>query len=107
MDAQTAVFILTNKDLILPQASEKDIKDTAKTVFLEDYDRLLENDPELEEKIFQVRGLMSDLLTHRKKKVKSTRRRRSSIGANDDPGSARKKVRFNISSTIYEDASAI
>ena len=68
---------------------------------------MLENDPELEEKIFAVKGLMSELLTHKKKKVKSTRRRRSSIGQNEDSGSARKKVRFNISSTIYEDASAL
>ncbi len=51
--------------------SEKDIVDTAKTVFLEEYDRLMEQDPELEEKVFRVKGLMSQLLMHRKKKVKN------------------------------------
>jgi hypothetical protein len=49
---------------------------------------------------------MSDLLTHKKKKVKSVRRRRSSISTGNDD-QTRKKVRFNISSTIYEDVSAI
>jgi hypothetical protein len=75
---------------------------------LEDYDVLLENDPELEERIFKVKGLMSELLTHKKKrKVRTVRRRRSLLGLNDDAGSSRKRVRFNISSTIYEDASAL
>lgn len=49
---------------------------------------------------------MSDLLTHKKKRAKSLRRKRNSINQGNDE-STRKKVRFNISSTIYEDASAI
>jgi hypothetical protein len=48
-------------------------------VFLDEYERLIEALPELEEKIFRVKGLMTELLTHKKKKVKSQRRRRSSI----------------------------
>lgn len=68
---------------------------------MEEYDRLLDQDTELEEKVFKVKGLMSELLTHRKKKLK--KRRRSNIAQQDDQ--TRKKVRFNISSTIYEDAS--
>ena len=104
MDGPTATQILTDSALTLPSKSEKDIRESAKTVFLEEYDKLLESDPMLEEKVFKVKGLMSELLTHRKKKTK--RRRRSSItqGTEDQ---TRKKVRFNISSTIYEDASAI
>jgi hypothetical protein len=71
MDGETASRILTNTNLVLPLKSEKDIVDTAKTVFLEEYDRLMEQDPELEEKVFRVKGLMSQLLMHRKKKVKN------------------------------------
>jgi hypothetical protein len=88
---------------VLPFKSEKEIKEAAKTVFLEEYDKLLESDPQLEEKVFKVKGLMSELLKHKKRKAKMPKRRRNSI-CNDD--STRKKVRFNISSTIYEDASA-
>ena len=80
MDTEAATLILTDKDLTLPQQSDKDIREAAKIVFLEEYDKLLEQDPQIEEKIFSVKGLMSDLLTHKKKKVKSGRRRRSSIG---------------------------
>lgn len=77
-------------------------------MFLEEYEHLLDQDPELEERIFKIKGLMSDLLTHKKKKVKAIRRRRNSIGAIEaETNSGRKKVRFNISSTIYEDASAL
>lgn len=83
MDGATATLILTDKTLTLPVHSEKDIVETAKTIFLEEYDRLLETDQHLEEKVFKVKGLMSELLTHRKKKVKSTRRRRSSIAGDD------------------------
>lgn len=49
---------------------------------------------------------MSELLTHKKRKVRPIRKRRGSMMANED-NSSNKKVRFNISSTIYEDASAI
>lgn len=59
--------------------SEKDIKDAAKSVFLEEYERMFEKDPDLEEKVFKVKGLMSDLLTHRKNKKKFKNRRRSQI----------------------------
>ncbi len=90
----------------MPIKSEKEIKEAAKAVFLEEFEKLRDLDPELEEKVFKVKGLMSELLTHKKKKAKTGRRRRNSIGqGNDDP--TRKKVRFNISSTIYEDVSAI
>ena len=75
-------------------------------MFLEDYDRLLEEDPELEEKIFRIKGLMSELFTFKKRmsKVKSIRKRRGSVSIGNE---GKKKVRFNISSTIYEDASAM
>ena len=77
-------------------------------MFLDEYDRLLEEDPELEEKIFRIKGLMSELLTFKKKKSKSNRKRRTSVSiGNDDASQGKKKVRFNISSTIYEDASAL
>ena len=106
MDGNTAKRILTDFEMVLPQQSEREIKEAAKTVFLEEYDKVLESDHELEEKVFRVQGLMSELLKHKKRKTKASKRKRNSIGqAADD--STRKKVRFNISSTIYEDASAI
>lgn len=49
---------------------------------------------------------MSELLTHKKKKSRTTRRKKNSIGQGGDD-TTRKKVRFNISSTIYEDVSAL
>ena len=52
-----------------------------------------------------MKGLMSELFTHKKKKVRSIRKRKNSIGAGDEP--SKKKVRFNISSTVYEDVSAM
>lgn len=107
MDSKTATDILTNPEIALPANSEQNIRDAAKGVFLEDYERMLEEDPELEERVFKIKGLMSELLTHKKKKVKSIRKRRSSIGMVNEDGSSKKKVRFKISSTIYEDASAI
>ncbi len=68
-------------------------------------DAMLEQDPELEAKVCSVKGLMSELFTHKKKKVKSIRKRKNSLGAADD--TQKKRVRFNISSTVYEDASAM
>lgn len=47
---------------------------------------------------------MSELLTHKKKKKTHARKRRGSIIGEDGH---KKKVRFNISNTIYEEASAI
>lgn len=107
MDGATATLILTDPKIVLPQQSDKDIREAAKVVFLDEYDKLMANDPELEEKIFKVKGLMSELFTHKKKKTKSQRRRRSSINQTSTDDQTRKKVRFNISSTIYEDVSAI
>ena len=108
MDSATATQVLTDPNTALPLSSEKNIRDAAKAIFLEEYDRMLETDPDLEEKIFRIKGLMSELLTYKKKKVKSIRKRRSSsILGNDDASQGKKKVRFNISSTIYEDASAM
>ena len=69
MDIKTATKILTDPNSVLPETSEKSVREAAKAVFLEEYDRLLEEEPELEEKIFRVRGLMSELLTYKKKKV--------------------------------------
>ena len=71
MDGTTASIILTDSTLTLPSKSEKDIRESAKTVFLEEYDRLVEQDAQLEEKIFHIKGLMSELLMHRKKKTKN------------------------------------
>ena len=107
MDCKTATDILTNPELVLPEKSEVNIRDAAKAIFLEDYERMLEQEPEIEEKIFRIKGLMSELLTYRKKKTKSIRKRKSSLTLNNDDNSQKKKVRFNISSTIYEDASAL
>lgn len=106
MDSKTASEILTNPEIVLPTKSELNIRDAAKSVFLEDYERMFEEDPQLEERVFRIKGLMSELLTHKKRKVRPIRKRRSSMIANED-NSSKKKVRFNISSTIYEDASAI
>jgi hypothetical protein len=107
MDSKTATEILTNSEIVLPSKSEPAIREAAKSVFLEDYERMFEEDPDLEARVFKVKGLMSELLTHKKKRSKGVKKRKNSntLGAEDQ--SSKKKVRFNISSTIYEDASAI
>ena len=53
MDSKTATDILTNPEIALPANSEQNIRDAAKGVFLEDYERMLEEDPELEERVFK------------------------------------------------------
>ena len=83
MDGKAAAEILTDLTIILPIMSEQNIRDVAKTNFLEEYDRLLGQDPELETKVCAVKGLMSELFTHKKKKVKSIRKRKNSIGQED------------------------
>jgi len=84
MDVKTATKILTDPNTVLPESSEKGVREAAKAVFLEEYDRLLEDDSELEEKIFKIRGLMSELLTFKKRKTKSIRKRRTSVSIGND-----------------------
>ena len=79
MDVKTATKILTDPNCVLPESSEKGVREAAKAIFLEEYDRLLEEEPELEEKIFRIRGLMSELLTYKKRKVRPIRKRRTSL----------------------------
>ena len=50
---------------------------------------------------------MSELLTYKKAKTKKIRKRKNSLTMNNDGDAQKKKVRFNISSTIYEDQSAL
>ena len=108
MDTKTATEILTNPEIALPLISEKNIRNAAKSIFLEEYERMLEEEPAIEEKIFRVKGLMSELLTYKKKKTKfSFRKRKNSMTLGNDDNNQKKKVRFNISSTIYEDQSAL
>ena len=75
-----------------------------KSVLLEEYEKVEEIYPDIEERISKVRGLMSDLFIHKNKKKGKGRRRRSSLIVDDDK---KKKVRFNISSTIYDETSGI
>ena len=44
---------------------------------------MLEDEPEIEEKIFKVRGLMSELLTYKKGKTKKIRKRKNSLTLNE------------------------
>ena len=83
MDVKTATEILTNPEIVLPLVSEKNIRNAAKTIFLEEYERMLEDEPEIEEKIFKVRGLMSELLTYKKSKSKKIRKRKNSLTLNE------------------------
>eukprot|EP00347_Sterkiella_histriomuscorum_P021639 403333279 len=104
MDYQSSVDILTNTELILPETSDQAIRNAAKTVVIEDYDQIEMIYPDIEERISKVKGLMSELFNYKRKKKSSKRRRRGSVFGED---SQKKKVRFNISNTIYEEASAI
>ena len=44
MDVKTATTILTDPNSVLPETSEKSVREAAKAVFLEEYDRLLDED---------------------------------------------------------------
>jgi hypothetical protein len=109
MDGAGALHILTDMKILLPATSDQLVKDAAKTVLLDEYEAVEKQIPDIEERISNVKGLMSDLFTHKLKKKKSGmsrgRNRKGSIII--DEGGSKKKVRFNISSTIYEEASAI
>ena len=74
-------------------------------MLLEDYEQLEKQLPDVEERIARVKGLMSELF--KKKKVAGSKRNRKGSSILVDDAQSKKKVRFNISSTIYEEASAI
>lgn len=71
---------------------------------LDEYEKIEEQYPDIEERISKVKGLMSDLFIHKKKNKGQKKRRKTSIIVDD---AQKKKVRFNISSTIYEETSGI
>ncbi|CDW90831.1 kelch repeat protein [Stylonychia lemnae] len=104
MDCQSAVDILTNTQMVFPEVCDAPIRDAAKTVLLDDYDKIEEIYPDIEERISKVKGLMSEIFQHKRKRKTSHRKRKGSVLGED---SHKKKVRFNISNTIYEEASAI
>lgn len=109
LDGFSSLNVLTQFTGDIPLQSEQNIKDAAKSVLLDDYELVESKIPDIEEKIAKVKGLMSDLFTFKLKKKKSpasSRKQRKGTIVIDDAGS-KKKVRFNISSTIYEEASAI
>ena len=110
MDGPSALHILTDSKILIPANSDQTIKDAAKTVLLDEYEQVEKTIPDIEERISKVKGLMSDLFTHKLKKKKggNSQRGRNKKGTIViDEGGSKKKVRFNISSTIYEEASAI
>ncbi len=79
-------------------------------MLLDDYELVESKVPDIEERIARVKGLMSDLFTFKLKKKKSpatARKHRKGGTIVIDEAGSKKKVRFNISSTIYEEASAI
>lgn len=71
MDGFAALHILTESKILIPENSESIIKDTAKSVLLDEYEIVEKQIPDIEEKISKVKGLMSDLFTHKLKKKKS------------------------------------
>ena len=83
MDFKSAVEILTNCSLVFPNGSDLPIKDAAKTVLLEDYEKAEELYPDIEVRISKVKGLMSELFTFKKKKRSHHRKRKNSIVGED------------------------
>lgn len=85
MDYHNAVSILTNPTLILPASSDLPIREAAKCAFIDDYDRIEETYPDIEEKIAQVKGLMSELFSYkRKRRSNSSQRKRKGSVIGDD-----------------------
>jgi hypothetical protein len=93
---------------MIPPSSDQTIKEVAKSVLLDEYETVEKQVADIEERISKVRGLMSELFTFKLKKKKTERSRRGRKGSIIiDDGNSKKRVRFNISSTIYEESSAI
>lgn len=62
--------MLTDQSLILPLSSELPIRDAAKSAILDDYEKLELIYPDIEARISQVKGLMSELFVHKRRKSK-------------------------------------
>ncbi len=62
MGATDAVQILTDSGLVLPAQSEGPVKDEAQLVFIEQFDMIAQDDPQVEQKISAIPGLWTSLL---------------------------------------------
>jgi hypothetical protein len=67
LDGKSAADILTNQNILLPMNSDFKIKEVAKSVMLEEYEKVEEIYPDIEERISKIKGLMSELFIHKKK----------------------------------------
>jgi len=72
MDGLNALEILTSSTLVLPLESEAIIKEVSKSVLLAEYDKVEALVPDIEVKIAQVKGLMSDLFLFKRQKKSLT-----------------------------------
>jgi hypothetical protein len=57
MDGFAALHILTESKILIPENSEAMIKDTAKSVLLDEYEVVEKQIPDIEEKISKVEGI--------------------------------------------------
>lgn len=81
MDGMSALEILTSQTLVLPMESDYNIKEVCKSVLLAEYEKVEALVPDIEVKIAQVKGLMSDLFMYKrqKKSLTVTKRRKNSL----------------------------
>lgn len=84
LDGESAFFILTDTSITLPLETEQKIKEVSKSVFLDEYEKVEEIYPDIEERIARVKGLMSELFIHKKKQKKQHKKRKNSIIIGDD-----------------------
>lgn len=66
IDGISALEILTSNSVMLPPDSEAIVKDMCKSVLLHEYAKLQIRFPDIEERIASVKGLMSELFTHKR-----------------------------------------
>lgn len=96
LSSDNVVEVLTNESILIPEASEKGIKEEAKYELINCFEMIAEADPDLEEKLISIKGLSLDLILHAKgsyrvgSDMKRWRKRRKSF--NEET----KKVRFNM-----------
>ena len=99
--------VLTDNDLNLPEKVEKNIIEEAKQTLLQDFEEIKKSEPDLEQKIFSVKGLMTDLLSYRtaqKPRIGGSRdssRSGSRVMKRKNLKSSFKRVRFAIEESIF------
>lgn len=90
LNESNVVDVMTQKGLTIPQKCEKEILNECKTIFIFEFQKIYEKDPEVESKITSVKGLITQIFLHFHSN-KLSRKKLKALEKN-----SKKKVRFNL-----------